>query len=98
MSMTDKKSKRPPVDSPEFDEWLMKQTNDAVNSIFGDNYKPLDMGEGEVEGATFGNIDNLDKTDAELYPDELEEYTPEERRKLFKLHKKDEGEKKDDDK
>jgi len=37
----------------------------------------------------FGDIADIDKTDAELFPDELEEYTPEERRKLFKLHKND---------
>ncbi len=93
--MTDKKTDRPPEGTPEFDEWLMKRAAKRFNSIFDENHKPLDMGEGEVEGATFGNIDNLDQTDAELFPDELEEYTPEERRKLFKLHKQDENKKKD---
>ncbi len=92
--MTDKKSKRPPVDSPEFDEWLMEQTAKDVNSIFGDNHKPSEFDE---RGVLSGSADLLDKTDAELFPDELEEYTPEERRKLFKLHKKDDK-KKDDDK
>ncbi len=51
--------------------------------IFGDNYKPADF---EESGTIFGDIDNLDKSDAELFPDEIEEYTPEERRKNFKVH------------
>ncbi|HHI93014.1 MAG TPA: hypothetical protein ENK04_05790 [Gammaproteobacteria bacterium] len=54
-----------------------------MDAIFGDDYKPAEFENG---GAIFGDIENLDKTDAELFPDELEEYTPEERRKKFKVH------------
>ena len=54
-----------------------------VNSGVRDYYKPVDFEEG---GAIFCDIKDLDKTDAGLFPDELEEYTPEERREKFKLH------------
>jgi len=33
-----------------------------------------------------GSKDLLEKSDAELFPDEIEEYTPEERRKEFKMY------------
>jgi len=82
--MTDKKTDQPPVGTPEFRKWLREQSAKDVNDIFSDNYKPADF---EENGVIFGDITDIDKTDAELFPDELEEYTPEERRKLFKLHK-----------
>ncbi|MGI9281658.1 MAG: hypothetical protein ACR2PX_18790 [Endozoicomonas sp.] len=81
--MTDKKSTRPPEGTPEFKEWLVEQSSKHIKDIFGDNHKPADF---EESGAIFGNIENLDKTDAELFPDELEEHTPEERRRKFKVH------------
>ena len=37
-------------------------------------------------GVLSGSAYSLDKTDAELFPDEIEEFTPEERRKGFKVH------------
>jgi len=82
--MKDKKTDPPPVGTPEFRKWLREQSAKDINDIFGDNYKPADF---EENGVIFGDIADIDKTDAELFPDELEEYTPEERRKLFKLHK-----------
>lgn len=84
--MTDKKTDRPLEGTPEFKIWLKKQTAKDIKDIFGDNYQPADFEEG---GAYFGDIENLDKTDAELFPDEIEECTPEERRKGFKVHKQD---------
>ena len=84
--MTNKRSSRPPDGTPEFKKWLKEQSAKDFNAIFGDNHKAVDFEDG---GAIFGDIDALDKTDAELFPDEIEEYTPEERRKTFKLHKKD---------
>ncbi|WP_339065786.1 hypothetical protein [Teredinibacter turnerae] len=81
--MTDKKQDRPPVDSPEFKEWLKKRAKKRMDSIFGDDYKPAEFDE---RGAIFGKVENLDKTDAELFPGEIEEYTPEERRNLMKVH------------
>lgn len=81
--MTDKDSTRPPEGTPEFKEWLKARSRKHMDAIFGDDYKPAEFENG---GAIFGDIENLDKTDAELFPDELEEYTPEERRKKFKVH------------
>jgi len=74
---------RPPEGTPEFEEWLRKEHAKTSKKIFGADYKPADFENG---GAIFGDIENLDKTDAELFSDELEEYTPEERRKKFKVH------------
>lgn len=84
--MTDKKTERPPEGTPEFKEWLIERAKNRKSSIFGENYKPAEFNE---RGVIFGDIENLDKSDAELFPDELEEYTPEERRETFKVHSND---------
>jgi len=84
--MTTKKSDRPPEGTPEFEAWLREQVAKDFKDIFGDNYQPADFEEG---GAIFGDIKSLDKTDAELFPDEIKEYTPEERRKVFKVYTQD---------
>ncbi|WP_220446061.1 hypothetical protein ACONUD_00390 [Microbulbifer harenosus] len=76
--------KRPPIDSPEFKEWLKKKSKGHVDDILGDDHRPADF---ETGGAIFGDAGSLDKSDAELFPDEIEEYTPEERREHFKVHK-----------
>lgn len=81
--MTDKKLERPPEGTPEYRAWLIAQAKKDVDAIFGENYHPSQFDE---RGPIAGNIDNLNKTDAELFPDELEEHTPEERREKFKLH------------
>ena len=85
--MTDKKTDRPPEGTPEFKEWLKKQTAKDVQEIFGSERQTTDFDE---TGVLSGSEDLLDKSDAELFPDELEEFTPEERRKKFKVHKGDE--------
>ncbi len=77
---------RPPEGTPEFEEWLKKEHAKTSEKIFGKSYQPADFEEG---GVIFGDIKNLDKTDAELFPDEIEEYTPEERRKGFKVYTRD---------
>lgn len=79
--MTDKKVERPPEGTPEFKEWLKEQAKKDMDDIFGDNYEPAEFDE---RGPIFGDIKNIDKADSELFPDELDEYTPEERRKLIK--------------
>lgn len=84
--MRRKRSDRPPEGTPEFKEWLKARAKKHMDDMFGGNYQPAQFDE---RGPIFGDIDNLDKTDAELFPSELEEYTPEERRKLLKLHKGD---------
>ncbi len=78
--MSDEKTNIPAEESPEFTEWLKKRA--AKRKIVGSS--PADFDE---RGAIFGDIENLDKSDAELFPDEIEEYTPEERRKKLKVHR-----------
>lgn len=79
------KNNNPPKEgTPEFEQWLETQAQELSSEIFGKDHKPAEFENG---GVLVGNIENLEKTDAELFPDELEEYTPEERRKLIKLHK-----------
>lgn len=75
--MNEKDTKRPPDGSPELEQWLKERAKKRMNSIFGENYQPASFNE---SGPIFGKAENLYKTDAELFPDELEEYTPEERR------------------
>ena len=89
--MTEEKDPRPPVDSPEFKAWLKRQAAKDIDAIFGENYKPADFDE---RGPIFGDSENLEKTDAELFPDELEEYSPEERRKLIREVQKEHAERK----
>ena len=75
---------RPPIDSPEFKEWLKQKSQSHMDDILGNEHESSDF---ETGGATFGDGDCLDKSDAELFPDELDECTPEERRKGLKLCK-----------
>jgi len=79
-----RKYKRPPIDSPAFKEWLKKKSKRHVGDIFGENHKPADFEKG---GVICGDADSLDKSDAELFPDELEEHTLEERSESFKVYK-----------
>lgn len=81
--MTDKKTTRPPEGTPEFKQWLKDQSSKDINDIIGENHKPADF---EENGAIFGKIENLGKPDSESFPDELEEHTPEERRKNLEVH------------
>jgi len=83
--MSDKKSKRPPDDSPEIVDWLAQECEQDFKDVW-DNHQPAEFEE-EEGGAIFGDINDLGKSDAELFPDELEEYTREERKKAFKVHK-----------
>ena len=78
-----------PEDMKEFKERVRKSNIneglfDARNSEFDET------------GLASGSMDIIDKTDAELFPDEIEEYTPEERRKTFKVHENKDKEDKPD--
>jgi len=88
--MTKKTPTRPPEGTPEFKKWLKEQTAKDINDIFGDNYQAVDFSE---VGVLSGSKDLLEKSDAELFPDEIEEYTPEERRKEFKVYTKSKNKK-----
>jgi len=81
--MSDKKPEKPPDDNPEIVDWLVQECEQDFKDIW-DNHQPAEFE--EEGGAIFGDINDLDKSDAELFPDELEEYTHEERRKAFKVH------------
>ena len=85
--MRKKNSTRPPEGTPEFKEWLKNQIKKDAEELFGENKKNSDFDEA---GVLSGNEGLLAKSDSELFPDELEEYTPEERRNKFKVHKKEE--------
>ena len=88
--MSDDDSERPPDDSPELMDWLRKKHASFSKEIFGENYQASDFDERDLVS---GDINDLHKNDAELFPDEIEEYTPEERRKSFKVHKRDDTKK-----
>jgi hypothetical protein len=54
--------------------------------MFEEGFQPVDFENG---GVLVGDISDLNKTDAELFPDELDEHSPEDRRRSFKIHKND---------
>ncbi len=89
--MSDKKPAKPPDDSPEIVDWLVQECEQDFKGIW-DNHQPAEFEEG---GAVFGDIKDIDKSDAELFSDEIEEYTHEERRKAFKIHEGSKNNKKD---
>ena len=82
--MTDKK---PELGSPEHIELVRKKAAKISQELFN-SPQSSDFDEA---GVLSGSADSLDKTDAELFPDEIEEYTPEERRKGFKVHSPNAG-------
>tara|TARA_B100000446_G_C10443541_1_gene302596 strand:- start:428 stop:688 length:261 start_codon:yes stop_codon:yes gene_type:complete len=77
--MTDKK---PKIGSPEHIEQVRKKAAKLSQELFNSPQKS----DFDEAGVLSGSADSLEKTDAELFPDEIEEYTPEERRKRFKVH------------
>ena len=83
--MKDEESNKPAIDSPEFEEWLRKRCEKYKDDPIGNDDSDFD----ERDLAS-GNIKDLHKSDSELFPDELEEHAPEERRKNFKVHSNDE--------
>ena len=79
--MTEKK-KEPEIGSPEHLEQLRQYARDAAKDLFDPSKAP----DFEEVGVLSGSEELLEKTDAELFPDEIDEYTPEERRKGFTVH------------
>ncbi len=75
--MNDKNANRPPEGTPEFEEWLQKQVSKHTRTIMGDTAASADFDESE---GIAGSMDMLDKTDAELFPDDLQDYMPHERK------------------
>ena len=85
--MTDK-SKTPDRDNKEFKEEMRQYAKDAAKELFDPDNAP----DFEEKGVLGGSEDLLKKSDAELFPDEQEEHTPEERREKFKVHKNEPSE------
>ncbi len=63
---------------------MRKYAKEAANDLF-DPKKAPDFSEISIMS---GSKELLEKSDAELFPDEIEAYTPKERRKGFKVHSK----------
>ena len=52
-----------------------------------DLFNPDNLADFEEEGGILnGSLEDTEKSDGEAFPDELEEQTPEERRKKFQVH------------
>lgn len=68
---------RPAPGTPELNQWLRDRAK-AMAEEFG-KLPPPDFDE---VGILSGRIEDIFKTDAELFPDELEEYMPHERVRL----------------
>lgn len=64
---------RPQLGTPEFEAWLRKRSKETAEELF--NGTPADL---EELGVISGSIKSLTNTDSEAFPDELEEYKPEE--------------------
>ena len=75
--MSKKEIERPPEGTPEFKEWLKKEHAKTTKKVFGDKMEPAEFDE---SAGIAGGTDILDKSDAELFPDDPEDYTPEERK------------------
>ncbi len=71
---------RPEPGTPEFYEWLKEQAKKDADEIFSAG--PADFDE---TGVLSGSPENLFKSDAELFPEEFEEYTPEDIARLKKV-------------
>jgi len=83
--MAGKKQRELDPDNPEDMEELRQSIKKSIKGLFN----PEALPDFEEKGVLGGSEELLYKTDAELFPDEIEEYTPEERRKIFKLYKQD---------
>jgi hypothetical protein len=76
---------RPNRGTPEYEEWLKKQGEEFWEKV--QKRGPVDFDE---SGIIAGDKKRIFASDAELFPDELEEHSPDERRKKIKPvdHKK----------
>ena len=66
-------------------EEIRKKLKETTKDLFDPNNLP----EFEERGVINGSEESLKKSDGEQFPDELEEQTPEERRKKLKVYKKE---------
>lgn len=75
-------AKKPAIGSPEHLEQVRQKTSKIAKELLDPSKTP----DFEEMGVLSGDESLLDKTDAELFPDEIEEQPPEERRKKIKVH------------
>jgi hypothetical protein len=78
------KQQRPKPGTKEFDDWLLERAKARNKELFKNG--PADFDE---RGVISGGPETVRKSDAEAFPDELEEYTPEERKPRLVPKKKD---------
>ena len=82
--MNDQKDKRPEPGTDEYWEWARKRAEQRWKEVIADG--PAEF---EEAGVVCGDIETLTASDAELFPDDLEEYRPEERKPRLVPKKKD---------
>jgi len=84
--MTDKKRRELDPDNPED----MEELRQHAKRIMGEAFDPEAFPDFEEKGVLCGDGEALlSETEEELYLQEIDEYSPEERRERFKLHKQD---------
>lgn len=66
-------------------EEIRKKLKESSKDLFDPDKAP----DFDERGVLSGSEESIEKTDGESFPHELEEQTPEERRKKFKVHKKE---------
>ncbi|ABC30541.1 hypothetical protein HCH_03810 [Hahella chejuensis KCTC 2396] len=81
-------NERPKPGTKEFEEWVRQETQSVVDDMF--KHGPADFDE---SGVIFGGEKSLNSSDAEAFPDEIEEYRPEERKPPL-VHNSDKSRKK----
>ncbi len=83
--MTVKKGKELDPDNPED----MKELRQYIKGSMKEAFKPDSFPPFEEKGVLADSESFLHETEEELYLQEIDEYTPEERRQRLKLHKQD---------
>lgn len=66
---------RPEPGTPEYEEWLLQRAKARNKKLFENGLSDFDE-----RGVISGSDESMHSTDAESFPDEIKEYTPEERK------------------
>lgn len=74
---------RPELGTPEFDEWLEERARGRLKKLKEQADKFIEETGFEEAGLLSGGLESMNQTDAEAFPDELEEYQPHERAKII---------------
>lgn len=76
-------TERPTPGTPEFDEWLEERARGRLKKLKEQADKFIEETGFEEAGVLSGGLESMSQSDAEAFPDELEEYQPHERAKLI---------------